>query len=120
MRVGHAVVLLASSFLCLAPGVYGETGQEGWLRYAALPPQLAQHYKIPHRIVAASQSVVAQSAAGEFARGLHSMLGANFMVSSTSAGNDAFLLGTAAEVQRMLPAWKPESPIAPEGFSLAQ
>jgi alpha-glucuronidase len=120
MRVGHAVILVASSFLSLAPGVYGETGQEGWLRYAALPPELAQQYKIPHRIVATGQSAVAHSAAGELARGLHSMLGAKLTVSSTLAGNDAFLLGTPAEIGRLLPTWKPLSPIAPEGFSLSQ
>ncbi len=33
---------------------------------------------------------------------------------------DAFLLGTPAEIRRMLPSWKPESPIAAEGFSLSQ
>jgi alpha-glucuronidase len=120
MRVGHAVLLLGSSFLSLVPGVYGETGQEGWLRYAALPPQLAQQYKIPHRIVATSQSAVAHSAANELARGLHSMLGGNLVVSSTLAGNDAFLLGTPAEIRHLLPTWKPLSPIAPEGFSLSE
>ena len=120
MRPGYAALLLASSFLCLLPGVYGETGQEGWLRYAALPPQLAQQYKIPHRIVATSQSAVARSAASELARGLHSMLGANLTVSPTLAGNDAFLLGTPAEIRHLLPTWKPLSPIAPEGFSLSQ
>jgi alpha-glucuronidase len=120
MRVGHAVLLLASSFLCLAPGVHGETGQEGWLRYAALPPQLAQQYKIPHRIVTTSQSAVAHSAANELSKGLHSMLGSNFAVSSVLAGNDAFVLGTPAEIRHLLPTWKPESPVAPEGFALTQ
>jgi alpha-glucuronidase len=120
MRVGHAVLLLASSFLALVPGVYGETGQEGWLRYAALPPQLAQQYKIPHRIVATSQSAVTHSAASELTRGLHSMLGAHLTVSSTLAGDDAFLLGTPAEIRHLLPTWKPLSPIAPEGFSLSE
>jgi alpha-glucuronidase len=120
MRVGHAVLLLASSFLALVPGVYGETGQEGWLRYAALPPQLAQQYKIPHRIVATSQSAVTHSAANELTRGLHSMLGAHLTVSSTLAGDDAFLLGTPAEIRHLLPTWKPLSPIAPEGFSLSE
>jgi alpha-glucuronidase len=120
MRVGHAVILLASSFLCLVPGVFGETGQEGWLRYAALPPQLAQQYKIPHRIVVTGQSAVAHSAASELARGLHSMLGNSLTVSSTLPGQDAFLLGTSAEIRHLLPTWKPPSPIAPEGFSLSE
>jgi len=120
MRVGHAVILLASSFLSLVPGVFGETGQEGWLRYAALPPQLAQQYKIPHRIVVTGQSAVAHSAASELARGLHSMLGNSLTVSSTLPGQDAFLLGTSAEIRHLLPTWKPPSPIAPEGFALSE
>jgi alpha-glucuronidase len=120
MRVGHAVILVASSFFSLVPGVYGETGQEGWLRYAALPPQLAQQYKIPHRTVVTGQSAVAHSAGSELARGLHSMLGNSLTVSSTLPGQDAFLLGTSAEIRRLLPSWKPPSPIAPDGFSLSE
>jgi alpha-glucuronidase len=120
MRVRTAVRLLVLSFLFLAPCVYAETGEAGWLRYAALPPQTAQQYKMPHRIVATGQTPVAQSAAGELAKGLHSMLGANFQISSELAGQDAFILGTPADIRHLLPAWKSPSPIAPEGFSISQ
>jgi alpha-glucuronidase len=48
------------------------------------------------------------------------MLGAHLTVSSTLAGDDAFLLGTPAEIRHLLPTWKPLSPIAPEGFSLSE
>ena len=34
MRVCHAVSFWPSSFLAWLPGVHGETGKEGWLRYA--------------------------------------------------------------------------------------
>jgi len=48
------------------------------------------------------------------------MLGNSLTVSSTLPGQDAFLLGTSAEIRRLLPSWKPPSPIAPDGFSLSE
>ncbi len=120
MRVRDAVSLLTLAFVCLAPVGHAETGEEGWLRYAALPPQLAQQYKFPRRIVVTNQSAVAHSAASELARGLHSMLGQNLQVASTLQGQDAFVLGTPAEIRHLLPGWEPPSPIEPEGFSLMQ
>jgi alpha-glucuronidase len=120
MRLRAVVNLLGLSLLIVAPCLRAETGAEGWLRYAPLPPQLAQQYKLPHCIFAAGKSVVVHSAAGELARGLHSMLGRNLQVSSTTCAEDAFILGTPAEIRRLLPTWKTDSPIAPEGFSISQ
>ena len=94
MRVRDAVCLLTLAFLSLAPGSRAETGEDGWLRYAALPPHLARQYKFPGRIVVTSQSAVAQSAASELVRGLHSMLGQNFQITGPVQGEDAFILGT--------------------------
>jgi alpha-glucuronidase len=121
MRVRRAVCLVVLGFLCLAPGVRGETGEQGWLRYAALPPQVAQQYgTIPHHIVITSQSAVSRSAASELARGLQSMLGESLQISSTLPAADSFILGTSVEIRHLLPKWKPPSLIAPEGFSLSQ
>jgi alpha-glucuronidase len=120
MRVRDAVCLLTLAFLSFAPGSRAETGEDGWLRYAALPPHLARQYKFPGRIVVTSQSAVAQSAASELVRGLHSMLGQNFQITGPVQGEDAFILGTPAEIRRLLPSWEPPSPIAGEGFSIMQ
>ena len=121
MRAGNALNLLLLCFLSMAPYARSETGEQGWLRYAALPPQAAQQYKkIPQHVVAAGQSAVSHSAASELARGLHSMLNENVTVSAALPNEDAFLLGTPTEIQRLLPTWKLSSPLAPEGFSLAQ
>jgi alpha-glucuronidase len=121
MRVQSAVCLLALSFLSTVPGVHAETGEEGWLRYAPLPARATQQYKtIPHRIVVTSQSAVVHSAANELARGLHSMLGENLQIASTLPAEDAFILGTPAEIRQLVPDWKPPSTIAGEGFSLAK
>jgi alpha-glucuronidase len=121
MRVQSAVCLLALSFFSTVPGIQAETGEDGWLRYAPLPAQATQQYKtIPHRIVVPSQSAIAHSAANELSRGLHSMLGESVPIASTLQGEDSFILGTPAEIRQLVPTWKPPSPIAPEGFSLAQ
>ncbi len=120
MRLRAAVNLLGLSLLFVAPCLRAETGAEGWLRYAPLPPQLAQQYKLPHCIVATGKSAVAHSAASELARGLHSMLGRNLQVSPTICADGAFILGTPLEIRRLLPNWKTDSPIAPEGFSISQ
>ncbi len=121
MRLTAAVNLLALSLLSVAPGLRAETGAEGWLRYAPLPPQVAQQYgAIPLCIITANKSPVAQSAASELARGVHSMLGRTLKTSSTICGEDSFILGTPLEVRHLLPTWKTASPIAPEGFSISQ
>jgi alpha-glucuronidase len=121
MRVRGAVCLLVLSVFCLAPGVRGESGEQGWLRYAALPPQVAQQYGIlPHHIVITDPSAVSRSAASELARGLQSMLGERLQISSTLPAADCFILGTSVEIRHLLPKWKPPSSIAPEGFSLSQ
>src|ERR1700678_3627603 len=118
MRSGKAVNLLLLSFLSMAPYAHSETGEQAWLRYAALPPQATQQYKkMPQQIVAVGQSAVSHSAASELARGLHSMLGENVTVSSALPNEDTFLLGTPTEIQRLLPTWKLASSLAPEGFS---
>ncbi len=121
MRLRAAVNLVALSLLSVAPGLRAETGAEGWLRYAPLAPQVAQQYgALPLCIITTSNSPVAQSAANELARGVHSMLGRNLKTSSTICGEDAFLLGTPLEIRHLLPTWKTVSPIAPEGFTISQ
>ena len=95
-RLSHAVSLLALGFFSLAPGVHGETGKEGWLRYAPLPKQVAQQYRLPRHIVVMGQSAVARSAASELARGLHSMLSENVQLESALSADDSFVLGTVA------------------------
>ena len=121
MRLRAAINLLALSLLSLAPFLRAETGAEGWLRYAPLAPQVAQQYgALPLCIITTNNSPVAQSAASELARGVHSMLGRNLKTSSTICGEDSFILGTPLEIRRLLPTWKTASPITPEGFAISQ
>jgi alpha-glucuronidase len=109
--------------LALTPCAHAETGEEGWLRYAPLRPQAVQQYRnLPHVIVAPGRSALAHSAASELTRGLHSMLAANVQVSSelSATQGDTFILGTAAEIKRMLPGWNSPSVIPAEGFAFSR
>jgi alpha-glucuronidase len=115
MRVRAAVLLLLSMTMRL----YAETGEAGWLRYAPLPLQVSLQYNtIPHYLVTTGHSPVAESAAKELSRGLHSMLGENLRVSETVPHEDAFVLGTVAEIHHLLPTWLAPSTLAPDAFSL--
>ncbi len=120
MRPRAVLAVLALLCFATAPGLRAETGEAGWLRYSPLPLQIAQQYKAdPQWIVVLGTSPVARSAASELARGLHSMLGENVRVATTLPQEDAFLLGTPAEIRRVLPGFQTDSPLAPEGFSVA-
>jgi alpha-glucuronidase len=119
MRLRTAVSFLALGLFSLAPCVLAETGVDGWLRYAPLPLQAQLQYStMPHYLVAAGHSAVAESAATELARGLHSMLGETLRASSSIPPEDAFVLGTPLELRHLLPAWKTTVPAA--GFSFSQ
>ena len=120
MRLRSALVLTALTCFSALPRLLAETGEAGWLRYAPLPLQIAQQYKTdPQCVVSLGKSPVARSAASELARGLHSMLGQTVLPSCTLGQEDAFVLGTPAEIRRVLPGFQTDSPLAAEGFSLA-
>ena len=105
----------------MAPCLPAETGEAGWLRYAPLPPLIAQQYKsLPQIIVAPGKSLIARSAANELARGLHGMLGGNFPTAAAATAQDAFVIGTPADIRRILPSWKAPAALAPEAFSISE
>jgi alpha-glucuronidase len=115
MRVRTAVLLLLSMTVRL----HAETGEAGWLRYAPLPLQVSLQYNtVPHYLVTTGHSPVAVSASTELSRGLHAMLGESLRISDTVPHEDAFVLGTVAEIHHLLPTWRAPSTLAPEGFSL--
>jgi alpha-glucuronidase len=117
MRLHAAVFLL----LCMTVRLQAETGEEGWLRYAPLPLQIAQQYNtVPHYLVTTGHTPVAASAASELVRGLHAMLGESLRVASTLPREDAFVVGTPAEIHHLLPNWDAPSHLAPDGFWLEQ
>jgi alpha-glucuronidase len=118
MDIRRTVLLLVAGLWFGTSGVRAETGEAGWLRYAPLSTQVAQQYKLSGHIVSTGESAVSHSAANELARGLHSMLGQNFPISSSLPQEDAFVVGTTVEIHRLLPTW--QATVPPEGFSLSR
>ncbi len=118
MRWGHTFLFVAMVFLCTS--MKAETGAEGWLRYARLPAQSAARYEaVPHLIVVLTDSDVAQHAGSELAHGLSSMLGTNTRVTSDLSARNAFVIGTPAEIVKVLPQWSDlRSPVT-EGYAIS-
>jgi alpha-glucuronidase len=118
LRRGH--FLLAAALIAAAQVGHAETGAAGWLRYAPLPTAATQQYaQMPHRVIQMTDSPIGHSAAAELMRGVHSMLGSELQLSTTSPAEDAFLIGTPAEIQHLVPAWKAPSNMTTECFSIA-
>src|SRR6201996_7075044 len=116
--IGTMLARFLAVLLVLAPFALGETGEEGWLRYAPVSQAAAQQYKnVPRLVVARGPSTASQ----ELARGLHSMLGLNMQVSAEAPpAGDVFVVGTSADLEKILPSWKPAAPIPAEGFSFTR
>jgi alpha-glucuronidase len=100
---------------------WGESGAEGWLRYAPLEDAglKAKYSKLPDRIVSLDDSPLTRSAQGEMLRGADGILGRTLHIEPTLSANGAFVLGTVTEVEAKFPHWRPVARIRPEGFTLA-
>jgi alpha-glucuronidase len=124
MYLRSAVIFVVSTLLASSPFAQAETGAEGWLRYARLSSQDALAYsKIPYRVIETDNSPISHNAATELIRGLNSMLGKDIQLiadTSTLPVEDAFIIGTPAEIHHLIPTWKASVAIADEGFSISQ
>jgi alpha-glucuronidase len=112
-RVALAVVATASL-------AYGESGAEGWLRYAPLSNGVAASYvTLPGQIVVLGDTPTDQAAAKELQRGLDSMLGRAFTVShELPEGGDAIVLANLATLSRAFGLAGDKLP--PESFTLGE
>jgi alpha-glucuronidase len=120
MSLRRIFFLTAAALIAAARISHAETGAEGWLRYAPLPAMAAQQYAhMPRRVTQLTNSPIGRNAAAELIRGVHSMLGSELQLSKASPADDAFLIGTPAEIQHLVPAWKAPANIAAECFSIA-
>jgi alpha-glucuronidase len=122
VSVRHLAARVCLCLLALTCFAQGETGEEGWLRYAPLSPAAGEQYRnLPHTIFAPGQSVIVRTAANELGRGLHSMLQTNFQVTAAMPGSgDMFVLGTVADLGKALPGWKAAAPVPEEGFVVSR
>jgi alpha-glucuronidase len=110
--------LLLAAFAA-APLLHAEDGSQGWLRYA--PPQHegipASYQSMPAELVSLDSSPVATSAQSEMLRGVRSMLGRTLRVDTKIPEDNAWVLGTVAEVRAALPGFS-GSELKPEGFAI--
>ncbi len=114
-RAWVALVVVATASLA-----YGESGAEGWLRYAPLSNGVAASYvTLPGQIVVLSDTPTDQAAAKELQRGLGSMLGRAFTVShELPEGGDAIVLANLATLSRAFGLAGDKLP--PESFTLGE
>ncbi len=103
------------------PIAHAETGAEAWLRYDRVtdPAALQRYHDLPRRIIQLGQSPVAQNAAAELARGLSGELGIQTQRAATPGTEDAFVLGTPAELEKFLPGASHRA-LPSEGFRIAR
>ncbi len=109
---------LAAHFAAMsAAGVWAaENETDAWLRYAALGAESARSYQqLPSRVEVLHGSLVLNSAHDELVRGVSRMLGRSLQVGS--GREDVFILGTALEVHKLIPAVKPPT-LLPGGYWL--
>lgn len=113
-HLGSTLVLL----LCLCGVMSAETGASAWLRYAPLTPSLVKKYgRLPAGIFVAGDSPVLLSAREEMVRGVNGMLGRTLRVAANPTAK-AFVLGTASELRKSDPSFRPPVELGPDSYWL--
>jgi alpha-glucuronidase len=105
--------------LTLAAPVAGETGYDGWLRYAPIDAVVRKRYDaLPANVVALDDSQVVQTAQAELIRGLSGMLGRSLRAESGLQKESAIVLGIFASVKPLVPAADFPADLTTDGFFL--
>jgi len=108
------------SLLIATVAARAETGAEGWLRYAQLPALAAALYEnAPRQVYVCTRTSLAENAASELMRGMHSLLGRQMTLTSKLPDSGAFLLGTSDELHAILPGLAPPALPSSESFSIS-
>jgi alpha-glucuronidase len=115
-------VILCSlpSVAAFASAPRGETGYDGWLRYAAIDEKaIKQTYdKFPAFVVALEDSAIIKSAQQELLRGVRGMLGRALRASAQLPAENAILIGKLDAVKRAIPAFKSPAQLSEDGWLL--
>jgi alpha-glucuronidase len=112
-RFVFALLLLLSSI------ALGETGEDGWLRYARLEPATAQTYQsLPATMIVAGNSAVLQSAQKEVLQGVRGMLGRTLRVTSGLPKEPAIVIGTFEKMGELGPQIMAGRPLEGDDYSL--
>src|SRR3954469_10556563 len=94
-RFTHSWVASIAIVLALSTNVRGETGSEGWLRYA--PVEASAYTSIPVHVTALGASPIERSAAIELVRGIGNMLSRSEPLTPPSSAQPAIIVGTVDE-----------------------
>ncbi|HLI86406.1 MAG TPA: alpha-glucuronidase family glycosyl hydrolase [Bryobacteraceae bacterium] len=115
--VGRRMAALACLVVC---GLHAETGRAAWLRYAPLDTQTARQDResLPAAIVALEDGSIPESARGELIRGVRGMLGRELRVEARLPAEPALVMGTFADLRRVLPQLALPEGLAEDGFWL--
>ncbi len=118
-RLGFALIVAVVYVGVGQTASRAETGAEAWLRYAALPPDVAKTYaSLPGAAFVTSQSPVLRSAQRELGLGIHGMLGRTVRIVDPSFREGAIIIGTIGEVRKLDPAIDVGVRLRPDGFLL--
>lgn len=114
---------MAAVLVAVAPVVAAETGEEAWLRYAALDAKTAKNYEhLPSREEVLGDSSVLMSAQAELARGISGMLGRTLQVDSRNPPSrltkSALILGTLSQIHGLAPDLHPAEQLIADGYWL--
>lgn len=113
--------LVALLFLCVFVSsiASAETGADAWLRYAPLNPKGMQNAQtLPAVTAVLGNSVVLSTAQQELVRGIKGMTGKTLRIQSGTPTEDAVVLATLTELQKVAPGIKPQRQLQQDGFWL--
>jgi alpha-glucuronidase len=108
--------------LLAATTLRAETGYDAWLRYAPLDVATVRQYQssVPSVVVVAGNSTVITQARNELTRGMQGMLARTLRVESNLPQENAIVVGTRQQLERMAPQPSSRGQLEPDGFSLQQ
>ena len=114
---------MAAVLVAVAPVVAAETGEEAWLRYAALDAKTAKNYEhLASRAEVLGDSPVLKSAQAELARGISRMLGRTLQVDSRNPPSrpteSVLILGTLSQIHGLAPDLLPAEQLVADGYWL--
>jgi alpha-glucuronidase len=116
---GRSAGVVLIFLLALALPSYSETGAKAWLGYAKLKPQAAKQYeRLPGTVVRLGNSTVLQTAQRELALGIVNMSGRSLGSDSTAVRGNAFVLGTAAQLNALAPELHAPQDLVADGYWL--
>jgi alpha-glucuronidase len=112
---GWCLIVAASS-------AWAETGDDAWLRYAPLEPELAEKYKaLPNEAIVLGDSEILATAKNELSRGMQDILGKRLKFNRLTPGSlsaPTILVGTVEQIRKIIPAFRSRPAMQKDSFWL--